>query len=106
MLKGYVIERRSCDFAPMFCFLPPPVNLPIGASGSRGRAAGGLPAAQPREYPNRKQRLENLIVRGLVGRGELFCARAHRSAHGTKKFGNILREGRARLATIPCLYIT
>src|SRR6516164_11337088 len=32
LLKGYVIERRSCDLAPMPCFLPLPVNLPIGNS--------------------------------------------------------------------------
>ena len=68
LLKGYVIERRSCDLAPMLCFLPPPVNLPIGTSIGVPTAMRALQPSSARHRCRREVIVTTFLVIGRGGR--------------------------------------
>ena len=67
LLKGYVIERRSCDLAPMPCFLPLPVNLPIGTSIGVPTAMRTFQPSSAR-HPCREVIVATFLVIGRGGR--------------------------------------
>ena len=68
LLKGYVIERRSCDLAPMPCFLPLPVNLPIGTSIGVPTAMRALQPSSARHRCRREVIVTTFLVIGRGGR--------------------------------------